>query len=220
MKKGFTLIEMLIVMSIIVILAVIMISTFNALGVLNKATDAQRKKDLGRIKVAFEEYYNDKGCYPNNEVVAQLNSQLNCGTRIFSPWLVPWPCDPKKTPYFVVVDDTRFTNCAKWYKVMTKLENSSDVGIPDNWESLTITALGNNITSETVNFGVSSSNIKWYELWFDAECSAYGGCYYNPDPQDAPNVCNSAGTGCIGPNCYVGLCKEGCRVACCGVGCN
>lgn len=219
-KNGFTLVEILIVISIVVILGVIMVSIFNASGVLDKARDAQRKKDLGRIKIAFEEYYNDHGCYPNNEIVAQLNIGSNCGTNIFSPWITSWPCDPRKIPYLVTVDDTRFVSCAKWYKILTKLENNHDTGIPVNWESLKIAVLGNNVTSKMVNFGVSSSNVKWYELWSDPECIAYGGCFYNPDPQDAPNVCNSAGTGCIGPNCYLGLCKESCRISCCGAGCN
>lgn len=197
-----------------------MASNFNSIGIFNKARDAQRKKDLSRIRVAFEEYYNDKGCYPDSALTAQLNLASNCGRNVFSPWLSTWPCDPDKTPYQVRVGNPSFEgSCSKWYKIVTKLENTKDANIPVGWDYLNI-VIGSNITSETANYGVSSSNINWYDVWTDPECSAYGGCYYNPDPQDAPNVCNSAGTGCIGPNCYVGLCRESCRVSCCGVGCN
>jgi len=218
-NKGFTLVELIVIVTVLIILAVIIASNFNAAGVFNKARDAQRKKDLSRIRVAFEEYYNDKGCYPDNALTTQLNTASNCGSNIFSPWLSAWICDPNKTPYNIVVDDTRYSGCAKWYKIVTKLENTKDANIPDGWDYLNI-VIGNNITSKTVNYGISSPNINWYDVWSDPECAAYGGCYYNPDPLDAPNVCNSAGTGCIGPNCYVGLCRESCRVTCCGVGCN
>ena len=55
-NKAFTLVELLVVMTILVILTTMMIGIFNAIGITNKGRDAQRKKDLNRIKVAFEEY--------------------------------------------------------------------------------------------------------------------------------------------------------------------
>lgn len=219
-KNGFTLVELMIVVAIMAILMIIMTSIFNSTGVMNKARDAQRKKDLSRIKVAFEEYYNDKGCYPDSSKVSELNLVANCHSNIFSPWISNWPCDPNKTPYKLVVEDPRFGNCNKWYKVLTKLENTQDKSIPTGWSTMGAINVGGSYTSAMVNYGVSSSNIAWNDVWSNPECSLYGGCYYQPDPQDQPNVCNSAGTGCIGPNCYVGMCQDSCRVACCGVGCN
>lgn len=220
-SSGFTLVELMIVVAILAIIMVIVASNFNSIGIFNKARDAQRKKDLGRIKVAFEEYFNDRGCYPDATMVTSLNLQSSCQTGVFSPWLSNWPCDPNKSPYRVFVDNPLFSgSCSKWYKVMTMLENKLDTNIPSGWSYLSTIVVGNNITSEMVNYGISSPNVNWYDVWFDPECIAYGGCYYNPDPQDAPNMCNSAGTGCIGPNCYVGLCRKSCRVTCCGAGCN
>ncbi len=219
-KSGFTLVELIIVVTIMLILAIIAVGIFNSTGVFNKARDAQRKKDLGRIKVAFEEYFNDKGCYPNQAIIDSLGLASNCNKGIFSPWLSNWPCDPNKKPYTIVVEDPRFSSCNKWYKVLTNLENKSDAAIPLGWTYLPSYIVGGSITAEMVNYGVSSSNINWFDVSQDPECALYGGCYYKPDPQDQPNVCNSAGTGCVGPNCYVGICKASCVVSCCGAGCN
>jgi len=66
-KKGFTLVELLIVMAILLMMATMMVGTLNSVGIFNKARDARRKKDIGRIKIAFEDYYNDKGCYKSDE---------------------------------------------------------------------------------------------------------------------------------------------------------
>lgn len=218
-RSGFTLVELIVVITIVAILAITMIGVFNAPAIFNKARDASRKKDIGRIRVAFEEYFNDKGCYPSSTLVADLNNSVNCNKAIFSPWLSNWPCDPSKQPYKIIVEDSRFSKCNKWFKILTNLENKSDANIPVGWKYLSTYTLGGEITAEMVNYGVSSSNINWFDVSINPECAMFGGCYYKPDPVDAPNVCNSAGTGCVGPNCYTGLCKLSCQVACCGRGC-
>lgn len=219
-KQGFTLVEIMIVVTIIVILIIIAVGIFNSTGIFDKARDAQRKKDLGRIKVAFEEYLNDKGCYPDKSIVDQLNSTANCNKGVFAPWLNSWPCDPNKTAYKVIVENPLYSKCNNWYKVVTKLENENDTAIPAGWAYLTSFVVGGEITSKSVNYGVSSPNVSWFDVANNPECAAYGGCYYKPDPQGQPNVCNSAGTGCVGPNCYLGTCSLSCQVACCGIGCH
>lgn len=211
----------MIVISIIGILGVIMVSSFGSVGVFNKARDAQRKKDLGRIKIAFEEYFNDKGCYPDSATVAKLNLATNCNSSVFSPWISNWPCDPDKKAYPVVVEDAWVSNCSRWYKVFANLENTMDHDIPSSLKNDSSIMLGSGITSKNVNFGISSQNINWSDKWTDPECAATGGCYWFTDP----GVCNSAGTGCVGPNCYKGFshgttCHSNCQVACCGAGCN
>jgi len=216
-KKGFTLVELLIVMAILLMMATMMVGTLNSVGIFNKARDARRKKDIGRIKIAFEDYYNDKSCYPSPTIVSNLMLATNCGTGVFKPWLPSWPCDPNGTPYQIATDAFGVNACAKWFKVLTKLENKSDADIPvgwnqgDGWEYYT---LGGSATSATANFGVSSPNVVWSDVRIDPECEAYSGCYYRPDI----GLCNSI-TGCVGPNCYLGLCQDKCRMECCGSGC-
>lgn len=113
-KSGFTMIEVLIVLSIIGI--------FSTAGVIGfqtsqaKARDAQRKGDLAKIKVAFEDYYNDNSCYPDSSVLA------NCG-QPFSSYLNSIPCDPITGEAYKYVPNT---NSCTGYRLYAALENTTD----------------------------------------------------------------------------------------------
>lgn len=62
-KKGFTLLEVLIVISIISVLA--MLGVNNYASIQQNARNIQRKSDLKEIKAALELYRNEKGTYPS-----------------------------------------------------------------------------------------------------------------------------------------------------------
>lgn len=156
-KKGFTIIELLIAVSLMVLLSVATIFLINPSTVLNKAKDARMKKDLLRIRVAFEEYYSDEGCFPNQAIVDALMLESNCDKAVFAPWLPIWTCDQTKKPYKIAVETT---TCPKWYKVMTNLGNKNDIDIPTDWYSGIKTITGG-YTNSQVNYGVSSQNILW-----------------------------------------------------------
>lgn len=212
MKKGITLVEVIIVVGILMFLVAVAIGSLDTVGIFNRARDARRKKDVYRIKVAFEDYYTDKGCYPSKEMVESLNSKANCYGRIFAPWLSRWPCDPNDRNYYVQVgyDDT----CPKWFKVFAILENQSDDEISERWRDTGIISVG--VTD--YNFGMSSANTTVEEVMGlkDPYCALLGGCYYYPDV----GGCNRTSGGCSGENCYFGECSLRCQVECCGLGCN
>lgn len=84
-KDGFTLIEVLIGFSILVILVVVLTTTLNPIVMMNRGRDATRKKDLNKIKIAFEEYYSDKGTYPIGEMYTILIDPSSCGSKVFQP---------------------------------------------------------------------------------------------------------------------------------------
>lgn len=96
-KSGFTLIEMLIVVALIALLLIAVI-----LGTrlqLAKGYDATRKADLERLRIAFEEYASDHGCYPDPSILS------HCGGPELQPYLDSIPCDPEtKNPYIITVD--------------------------------------------------------------------------------------------------------------------
>src|SRR5258708_1862599 len=90
--EGFTLIELLIALAIVAMLIAILV-----LGQglqLSRGEDARRKADLAKLKVSFEDYYNDKGCYPPAALLQR------CGSADLSPYVAKIPCDPRtKAPY-------------------------------------------------------------------------------------------------------------------------
>lgn len=61
-QKGFTLVELLIVIVVIAILAAISIVAYN--GIQERGRDSQRKSDVAVIQKALEMYHLDNGGYP------------------------------------------------------------------------------------------------------------------------------------------------------------
>jgi prepilin-type N-terminal cleavage/methylation domain-containing protein len=195
MKKGITLIEVLIVMTILTVLVVGSLMTINPILQVNKAKDARRKKDLTRIKVAFEEYYNDKLCYPTE---AEINN-LECGDNFYS-YLNKWPCDPDGSQYGIFIDSEN--ECPEYYRVYGKLQWTDD--------------------TQAINcdYGESSSNVDWrefpdeYETGCPSSVAAGGGGETGGEEEEigppssgvcyvkVGDGCNHKKEGCEAPDCY------------------
>ncbi len=123
-NKGFTLVELLVVVSLIGILATLVLANLNSAR--ERARDAQRKSDLRNIQTALRLYYNDLGEYPassGTDIVAcdgtcvwgniwQNNSITYMGT------LPPDPLSTQAYRYTYVDDDN--------YILEACLENKSD----------------------------------------------------------------------------------------------
>lgn len=62
LQKGFTIVELLIVIVVIGILAALVLNAFG--NVQAKARDTQRQTDIRSLATALEVYYNDNGNYP------------------------------------------------------------------------------------------------------------------------------------------------------------
>lgn len=128
MKKGFTLAEMLIVVAILAVLAVSVMVNWQRQ--VERGFDIRRKADLAKIRKAFEEYYNDFGCYPPTTI---LNNCGSTGTPTstpqgLSPYIPAIPCDPgTKLPYKYEVQDP--TNICKGYIILAGLSDKSDPDI-------------------------------------------------------------------------------------------
>jgi prepilin-type N-terminal cleavage/methylation domain-containing protein len=70
-NKGFTLIELIVVIAIIGVLGSVVMSSLNSARA--KSRDARRKIDLQQIRTAINMYYNDHGNY--------FNSNSGCGYK-------------------------------------------------------------------------------------------------------------------------------------------
>ena len=120
-SNGLTLIELIIVITLIGILVLIGITYFRAQAF--KGNDARRKANIRRIQVAIEEYEKDYDCYPLN-----LPS-CSPGTN-FTPYIDKIPCDPvSNASYYYEHQDS---SCPSWYRLYTVLENKSDVNATQN----------------------------------------------------------------------------------------
>ena len=70
-EKGFTIVELLIVIVVIGILAALVLNTFS--GVQKRARDTQRQTDVNSIATQLEVYYNDNGGYPLASTITTAN---------------------------------------------------------------------------------------------------------------------------------------------------
>ncbi|MDL2362932.1 MAG: prepilin-type N-terminal cleavage/methylation domain-containing protein [Patescibacteria group bacterium] len=61
-NKGFTIVELLIVIVVIGILALLVITTYS--GIQGKARNSKRQTDLAALQTHLEAFYNDNGFYP------------------------------------------------------------------------------------------------------------------------------------------------------------
>ena len=155
-KKGFTLIEVIIVITIIGLLGLLVY--MNVKNNINKANDARRKSDLQRIVTAFEEYYSDNDCYPPSGILS------NCGGNDLSPYLDSIPCDPVYgEPYCYLPTEPNVAECYQKYRVLNTLKYLSDPVIKSSfcdsetycgWET-ECTASGDR---SGFNYGFSSLN--------------------------------------------------------------
>jgi len=185
-KTGFTLIELLIVIAILAVLSIILIGLINPSALVEKANDSRRKSDLNKIKTAFEEYYDDKGYYPSN-VSSWNDDDSNCGKVIseIEKYLKVWPCDPNDQHYKIMTNKD-------WFKVATNLENRQDKDIPAGWYTGSTIYITDFVKDE-VNYGVSSTNVLWYEKTISEYCD-YDRCFKTTGNE---SNCNEADDGCV-----------------------
>lgn len=73
-NKGFTLVELLIVIALIAILSVAVLATINPIEQSNKARDAKFKNDAAEVLGALERFYASQNEYPWNQVGTSIPS--------------------------------------------------------------------------------------------------------------------------------------------------
>jgi general secretion pathway protein G len=160
-KKGFTLVELLVVMAILGILTVITLANFRTSQI--KGRDAQRKSDLRQIANALEAYFNDHSQYPDATATGGKINACGCDG---GPLSCNWEddsgqrefCDKNNTVYMSKIPGDPLgeeqTYCYysenNLYRLYAKLENKND---PDFLPSDAAKSCGANY-----NFGIASSN--------------------------------------------------------------
>lgn len=167
--KGFTLIEMLVVIAILGILAVTLLAVINPNAQLQKANDAHRKSDLESLQRALELYYQDNGCYPNavnNEISTNDTAGCANGTAVawgssWQPYMATLPKDPVSTQTYIYY--TPANSNKQTYYLYTSLQRGANDPNACNkgsaCTSLSGSGISNTACGGTCNYGVSSSNV-------------------------------------------------------------
>lgn len=160
MNRGYTLLELLLIVAIISLVALALIAKLNPLAQERKALDARRKYDLTVLSKMLEDFYNDKNRYPKPEEICWNSAPGTTNCKIcgykntpsaITPYLPQLPCDSSKNPlgYYYEVSDTA---TPAWYRTYTKLENTLDQAIAE--AGCSPSCPGNS----SYNYGVSSPN--------------------------------------------------------------
>ena len=170
-KKGFTLLEILIVITILVLLIVGLIIVINPVFQIKKAHDTQKISDLDVLRKALEDYYNDKNCYPtlsqlcylggaNGDDLSSQTSCYICGNESQSPTLKPYmsrlPCDPDHPRKKYIYHTEGNPSCPNIYKLYT------DFNIADNPLSIDVGCATGGCGIPGIfgyDYGVSSENV-------------------------------------------------------------
>lgn len=118
LQSGMTLIELMIVLVIVGILAILFL--MGVRSQIAKGRDSKRKDDLQKIKIAYEDYYNDNDCYPPDDALS------NPASTELDPYLTEIPRDPLTDEPYVYIP---LPNICPGYRILTKLETATDPDI-------------------------------------------------------------------------------------------
>lgn len=145
MKKTFTILELLIVITLISLLTVAILTLFNPLKQIQKANDSKRKSELATLKKSFEDFYNDKNRFPRGAEICydspttprtDTYNQTACSCHIcglnshspnFSPYLEKLPCDPSYPKKDYLYDFDCSSPNPQWFRIYTNLDQSTSV---------------------------------------------------------------------------------------------
>lgn len=93
-QKGFTIVELLIVIVVIGILAAITIVAYN--GIQQRARDSERQAEMKSVEKALEMYYVDNGGYPTCSGTTYITGGTAAGCSVVN-LSSALPTDPKNT---------------------------------------------------------------------------------------------------------------------------
>ncbi len=224
-KHGFTLMELLIVIALIALVAAVALILFNPWQQIGKSYDAKRKHDLNELRKAYEDYYNDKGCYPTGNIVCYNTPKADikgmgqgttivgyscniCGRETspdFSPYMSVLPCDPEKPKkdYLYQYDPS---TCPSWYRLYTDLSIEKDLDSVDLGCALGGCGLKYPPASTLqygYDYGVSSTNLEISNVFNCIDygntcntCTTYDECLVDPGCADKNKIYGSRSICC------------------------
>lgn len=122
-SSGLTLVELIVVVTILALFAFAVIFYLLPGGQLSKAKNTRRQVDINEIKKALEIYYHDHNCYPPADEFSAIlasNSEWseNGGRTIYMKKV---PIDPENYAYIYKTDES---SCPQWMTAFAKLSTA------------------------------------------------------------------------------------------------
>jgi len=164
--KGFTLIEMLVVLGILGVVASVLLIEVNPIAQIQKANDARRKGDLETMQHALELYYQDNGSYPTSsgdyKILNSSGVTINWGSP-WQPYMSTLPKDPLPANTYVYFSPT--SGSGQTYYLYANLQRGSGDPQACNKGNACTSLTGNagfpsaDACGGTCNYGVSSPNV-------------------------------------------------------------
>lgn len=147
-QKGFTLVEILVVISIISVLATVMLGSFRSSQA--RGRDTQRKSDLKQVSSALELYYSDYNKYPDT---LTWGSEF---TDYKTSYFKVLPKDPVSSQNYVyrIVDSP----ANQKFQLFARLENSEDINCLSGDCNNPLIPPGVSCGTKTCNFSLTSTN--------------------------------------------------------------
>lgn len=127
-RSGFTLVEVLVATTILVVLASGIVITLNPQAQINKALDSQKQEELKAIRSELDIYYHDTNCYPRDGQLPFGNEWKSTDGK--TVYMKKVPQDPKcnngvGTCYQYVTDTSvEGSSCPQWNVVFAKLSKA------------------------------------------------------------------------------------------------
>jgi general secretion pathway protein G len=137
MKKAFTLIELLIVMSVVAILVALIVPSFR--GMQNEAWYAKADKEVLTLQTAIESYYRHHNAYP--ATLADLSAPGTSPQIITAPLIDPWKTDGNGYGYKTY----HVSGFGSAYVVYSKGINGTMDTAVDNVSASGVTVVGDDI---------------------------------------------------------------------------
>lgn len=126
-KRGFTLVELIVVITMLALMSTFLLVLLNVSTQLNKARDAQRREDLQQIRNALDVYYNDNNCYPPQAGFSgkglPFGSEWASGTNVYMQ-KVPQDPDYSSTGWSYIYQ-TDSSSCPQWAVIYAHLVSSN-----------------------------------------------------------------------------------------------
>ena len=167
LHKGFTLAELLIVITIILILGLVLLVGINPLAQIFKGYDARRRADLNKIKIGLEAYYSDHECYPQFDRDSEGKITYVCDSDFLKPYIDKMPCDPNSHKPYNIYLVPENSVCPQQYSVYAQVysffdRNATKIEKCDS----TIAVFSSGMNLGDINYGCSGTTI----------CSEHFGC--------------------------------------------